>query len=160
MMHACREYQEKIWLDAYGELAASERVSLDAHLDACPGCRRERQSIAQLLEELQHSAPQPRLSPSRAAFMRRTILGRVRKRRSSWNFLGRTVQLRLVPALSVAAGLLLAAWFGLRSVTGPEPQEWRQVEAQDREVIENLEILKDLDALEKLVQVVDQRDLS
>jgi ABC-type enterochelin transport system substrate-binding protein len=55
-------------------------------------------------------------------------------------------------------------WFTLqwvqtrsRTRTVPEPQE--KVMVSDLEVLENLDLLEEMDDIEKVVQVVDQRDI-
>ena len=82
-----------------------------------------------------------------------------------WRGLFFGMSLRPVPAL-VAAGFLLVAlgWFGvqgLRSMShtlrGPEAP--KQIMVSDAEVIENLDLLEHIDEIERIVRVVDHRNI-
>jgi hypothetical protein len=90
----CRDWRHLLGAYALGDLAADERASLEAHLDGCPGCRAEAESlesVAQLLpladpDRFSRPAPQPPadLGDRIAA----TISGEHRavRRRRRWRF--------------------------------------------------------------------------
>jgi hypothetical protein len=74
---------------------------------------------------------------------------------------------RLLPALAGVALLVLAVgWFSIKGFHGPpmvskssnQLQE-DSVMAKDLDLIKNLKLLEEMDALQKLVQVVDRKDV-
>src|SRR4051794_15795914 len=54
---SCREWRETLGAYALGHLSESERVSLEAHLDGCPDCRTEADSLLAVAERLPHADP-------------------------------------------------------------------------------------------------------
>ncbi len=82
-----------------------------------------------------------------------------------WRGLFFGMSLRPVPVL-VAAGFLLAVlgWFGLQGLRNTSdalrgPEGPKQVMVSDEDVIENLDLLEHIDDVERIVQVVDDRDI-
>jgi anti-sigma factor RsiW len=166
-VRVCADRRETLLLDIHGELPASEQPAWQRHLDACPGCRQERQEFACLLEAAKEAMPAPALPPEHAKALRESVTRDWRGNRGPvwWRGLFFGVSLRPVPAL-VAAGFLLAVlgWFGLHELRtahdplrAPEPH--KQVIISDAEVIENLDLLEQMDDIEKVVKLVDHRDI-
>ena len=54
----CREWRESLGAYALGHLSDSERVSLEAHLEGCPACRAEAESLAAVSRLLPHADPE------------------------------------------------------------------------------------------------------
>jgi anti-sigma factor RsiW len=163
----CADRQETLLLDVHGELPASERPAWRRHLDICPGCRRERQDLARVLDGVREAFPSPALSPQYARALRGRVTRswRAYRARAWWQGLFFGMRLRPVPALA-AVGLLLAVvgWFGLHELrtahhTLPAPEAPKQIIVSDAEVIENLDLLEHMDDIEKVVKLVDHRDI-
>ncbi len=105
----CREWRLSLGAYALGNLPAEERAGLEAHLNGCPDCRAEAESlgaVAQLLpladpDRFSHPAPQP--SPELGKRIAATIGGerRVGRRRRRWQF-----GLALSGAAAAAAAVL------------------------------------------------------
>jgi anti-sigma factor RsiW len=163
----CADRRETLLLDIHGELPASERPAWQRHLETCPGCRQERQEFVWLLEAAKQAMPPPALSPEYAKALRESVTRGWRGNRVPvWRrgfFFG--MSLRPVPAL-VAAGFLLVVlgWFGLQGLrTTPHilrgPEAPKQVMVSDAEIIENLDLLEHIDDVERIVQVVDDREI-
>ena len=166
-MKVCADRRETLLLDIHGELPASEQAAWQRHLEACPGCHQERQELVWLLESAREAMPSPALSPEHAETLRESVMmgWRATRARVWWRgpFFG--MSLRPVPAL-VAAGFLLVVlgWFGLKGLRNTSdtlraPEAPKQVMVSDAEVIENLDFLEHIDDVERIVQVVDDRDI-
>jgi len=109
---SCREWRQLLGAYALGDLAAEEQAGLEAHLDGCPECRAEAESlesVARLLpladpDRFSRPAPQPpaELGDRIAA----TISGerQVVRRRQRWRF-----GLALSGAAAAAAAVLAIA---------------------------------------------------
>jgi Putative zinc-finger len=54
----CRERREALGAYALGHLPADERAALEAHLEGCPGCRAEAESLAAVSRLLPHADPE------------------------------------------------------------------------------------------------------
>ena len=166
-MKVCADRRDALLLDIHGELPVDEQPAWQMHLDTCPGCRQERQELVWLLKAAKEAMPLPALSPERANALRESIMMGWRARRAPvwWRGLSFGMSLRPVPAL-VAAGFLVVVlgWFGLQGLrstshTVPGPKAPEQVMVSEAEVIENLDLLEHLDDIERLVRVVDHRDI-
>ncbi len=168
-MKSCPDYQETLWLDVYGELAADARPAWEKHLESCNTCRLEKQRLLKLLDLTKELMPSAALSPEASRALQQSITRTIRKdaEKEWWRkrFFGITA--RPIPAL-VAASLLLVVlgWFGLRQLQSPSSVRpgsdlglKEEMIAKDMEIIENLELLEQMDVLEKVVHLVDDRDV-
>ncbi len=54
---SCREWRESLGAHALGHLSAEERAGLEAHLEGCPECRAEADSLAFVSRLLPHADP-------------------------------------------------------------------------------------------------------
>ncbi len=168
-MKPCQDFQETLLLDVCGELAPPAREAWERHLEACEGCRGERERLYQFLRQLKEGMPSPSLSPEEARALGDSILKELEKEGEKkwwkgrfWHFPHR----RLVPAIAaVCMVILVFGWFRMREAKSPPFFQARtnlnseqQMIAKDLEVIRNLELLEDMEVLEKLVRVVDERN--
>lgn len=102
----CREWRESLGAYALGHLSPEERVSLEAHLEGCPECRAEADSLAPIARLLPHADPEhfgP--APQPPAALGERIAARIGAERRAT----RRRRLRLGLALSGAAALASAA---------------------------------------------------
>jgi hypothetical protein len=53
----CREWREALGAYALGHLQEDERVGLEAHLEGCPDCRAEADSLLAIAQRLPHADP-------------------------------------------------------------------------------------------------------
>ncbi len=162
-MNACAAYQETLWLDVYGELTSAGRADWEAHLSACPDCRRERERLRRMLRTVQAETPRPRLTASRGEALTQSILEARRAERQKTVWPG---WLKQAPALLAGCFVIITlAWFGIQQVN-PTPSmtasaglsQEEKLLIQDYEVIRNLDLLEEMDDLKKLVEVVDSRE--
>ena len=54
---ACRERRESLGAYALDQLPPDERAGLEAHLEGCPGCRAEADSLLSVSRLLPHADP-------------------------------------------------------------------------------------------------------
>jgi hypothetical protein len=164
-MQACRTHNETLMLDVLDELT-NPRVRRDweGHLASCLGCRTEKARMLHLLGQVRASGSPPELSDAEAQRMVGAVSRELRNRpgrvasRSDWSF-------RLAPALAAACVLIITVmagyWFkdsffgaGRNFDLASEPQ----LEAPDLDVVKHLDLLRDMDTIEKLIQIVDIPD--
>jgi hypothetical protein len=92
----CREWRESLGAHALGQLTEEERAALDAHLEGCPECRAELESLSGVARLLPladpdrfGTAPQPPAAlGERIAATIRTERRRTRRRRLRLGFAG------------------------------------------------------------------------
>ncbi|MGD2127086.1 MAG: hypothetical protein PVG99_13460 [Desulfobacteraceae bacterium] len=164
-MKVCSDRQETFWLDLYGELDPKEQLAWDQHLRSCAGCREERGRMHHLLARIKEEMAPPQLSLERASALSWSIKRKLRHeelRAGWWKRIVATPK-RMIPAVAAASLLIVAfGWFSAKIFQSPtmvqDASSGRQVTATDLEVINNLELLEELDTLQKLVQVLDDKE--
>ncbi|MEJ2724608.1 MAG: zf-HC2 domain-containing protein [Deltaproteobacteria bacterium] len=164
-MKNCSDFQETLWSDVHGELGPDERLAWEEHLAGCAACREEREKMLYLMERVKEELSDSKLSREEAYALSRTIKGRLRAEITGVPWWRRFISAprRFVPAAAVAMLLVLAvAWFSeeiFRSTTGVNPPDsGNKMVVTDGEVIRNLEFLEEMDTLQKLVQVLDEKE--
>jgi anti-sigma factor RsiW len=163
----CADRRETLLLDIHGELPVDEQPAWQRHLDTCPGCRQERQELVWLLKAAKEAMPSAALSAEHARALRESVaMGwRAKQIPVRWRGLFFGMSLRPTPALVAASFLLVVlGWFGLQGLRSTShllrgPEAPKQVMVSDAEVIENLDLLEHIDDIERIVQVVDHRDI-
>jgi predicted anti-sigma-YlaC factor YlaD len=167
-MNTCADRRETLLLDVYGELPGTERPAWEAHLETCAGCRAERQELVRLLEVARESMVAPALPPEKAERLRHSITrGWMAEQPATrwWHGLLVGARLRPVPALAAVCLLVVVlGWFGLRgfqvrSLNGLVGEAPERIIVSDVEIIENLDLLEDMDDIEQVVRVVDDRNI-
>ncbi|HEY2334610.1 MAG TPA: zf-HC2 domain-containing protein [Solirubrobacterales bacterium] len=121
---SCREWREALGAYALGHLGKEERVSLEAHLEGCPGCRREVDSLLTVAALLPHADPAhfgP--APAPPAELGRRIAATIdSERRSKQRHRRLRLGLGLSGATAAAAAAVLAI-FVLSSGDGSGPEQ-------------------------------------
>ena len=122
---SCREWRESLGAYALGQIDEQERVALEAHLEGCPGCRAEAESLRAVTTLLPHADPahfeQPAPAPpaNLGARIAATIGAerRSQRRRRQWR-----LGLSLSGATAAAAAAVLAIFVlgGGSGGSGPE----------------------------------------
>ena len=164
-MKACPDHKETLWLDVYGELGPHERPAWEKHLETCEGCRREREQMALVLQRVKASMPSPALSREEADALASSLARKLKEEREEtwWRKRPFGMPHRFIPALAAACALIVAlGWFGMKGLRSPfsmrsisHLNSEEQVLARDLDVVKNLELLEEMDTLQKLVQLVD-----
>lgn len=161
-MAACPEFKHIVLLDAHGELEAQERTVWEKHRASCAECRREHERLVALIRTAGESLAAPCLSNDEQRRMSEALRRRLRSavpesrtRRVGWV---------LAPALAACMVLVVAGWFGLKNpdprttaVTAP-PDSQEHISRTDKELLENMELLQEMDSLEQLVRLLDEHN--
>jgi hypothetical protein len=160
METACRNQKETLMLDALGELNDPRlRSEWEQHLKACNRCRIEAARMRRLIGKVREAGMPAELTPAQMDAMAGAVGWRLRNERlarpqkTGW-------RLRLVPALAAACALFVVVAVGYRlqdRFLGPDrgAEISAELQAQDLDVIKHLDLLKDMDTIEKLIHVVD-----
>jgi len=164
-MDACRDYQETLLLDVYGELGYKERADWEQHLASCLGCREERQKMLRFLGRIKESSLPPELSPEKASALSWAIKRKLSGRDADshwWDRLGPFPARAMAAVTAGCCVVVLSGWLALKWFQVPSPVPGPAAEIQlsqkDLEVIRNLELLEELETLRKLVHVIDHDD--
>ncbi len=165
-MQTCRHHNETLMLDVLDELTDPRvRRDWEDHLTSCSGCRTEKARMLHLLGQVRASGSPPELSDAETQRMAGAVSRETHNRpgrvsRSGWSF-------RLVPALAAASVLIITvmagywlqdSFFGARRVA--DLAAVPQLDAPDLDVVKHLDLLRDMDTIEKLIQIVDIPDNS
>lgn len=161
MQAACRNQNETLMLDVFGELHDPDvRHMWEDHLRACDGCRRERARMLQLLGKVREAGVPPELPAERADSMAAAVGWRLRNDRLAQSGKTSGRRIRLFPALAAACAFMVMVAVGYRlqdRLFGPAGggDISAELQEQDFEVVKHLDLLKDMDTIEKLIHVVD-----
>jgi len=139
-MTGCPDATEWV-LYASGEVAAGRRHELDEHLQTCPACQAELNSLRRGFEALDTLAPVPPLRADVLHALRNRLAAEVRATHACPSRRRHPVRW-LAGAAAVAAAVLVAVLINLPE--SPEPT-WTDVAQMDEEIVEitaGLELLE------------------
>jgi hypothetical protein len=163
-MQACEHLIENLTLYVYGELDPVTGREVANHLENCEGCRQEHERLSTILVKVKEASVSPQLSPLEARAMATDISRKLKAGRRTWwrqylNFMPS----RLIPAAAMAGALIITVavvgYLNLNKTPGIAPVSLNQNEElmlsdKDLEILDNLELLKEMDAIQKLSRVV------
>jgi hypothetical protein len=169
-MEPCPDYKETLWLDVYVELDPNERPNWERHLEECEACREERKQLLGMIQTVKEAVPSPALSPEKAQAIASSIKRKMSNEREDvWQRkrLFGTAN-RLIPALATICLLIVAlSWFSLQELKKPPAVQMisdlaleEQIISEDLDVIRNLELLQEMETLEKLVKFLDKKGVN
>jgi hypothetical protein len=163
-MSACQDQKSSIMLDVYGELNAEARAYLQQHLEVCEGCRNEKRHLLAVIGKTKAAMEPPGLSATEARRMTNAITWKLNEARRLkwWSPIFAYRPLRIIPALA-AAGILIvfAGIMGYNTFIADHQYhttaglQAEELSPQDLEIIQNLDLLREMEAIQKLVQVID-----
>ena len=168
-MKPCKDMEEILWLDVYGELPSGELSAWQNHLEVCEGCRKERERLRRLIHRMREIMHSPEVSRREQTTLINAVRRQLKEDRERGRWLAGLMRrpMKAIPAMT-AACLLIAAlgWFGLKefetSLHGPDtagrPSE-QQMIARNVDILKNLELLEEMDTIEKLVRLDDEKDV-
>ncbi len=167
-MKPCTHYQETLLLDVYGELNPHERPEWERHLEQCEPCRSERERLLNMLGTVKATMPSPDMASEKAeglpSSIRRVWREGLEKKPDRKPFWGAPA--RFAPALAAACLVIaVAGWFSFKEFRhagiiqkGPKVVMEEQLASEDLEVVKNLELLEEMEDVEKLVELLDRPD--
>lgn len=163
-MKACPEREKERYLDLHNELDGSRREAWRAHLSRCDGCRSELRRLKAIGERVRQDFPEPVLSLGETNAMASAIFGKPAAdapKRRGFGFLGPSFVTGFAAACIIGvSALVFQTHFKADPAIAPPvnlsaSSGAASVPSEDAEIIQNLEILKNFNTIEKLVQVVD-----
>ena len=168
-MKACSHQKENLMLHLYGELDSTARKEVENHLNSCPGCRHERQQLFSLQQMLRETAGVPELSPQEVKALVTDIKSKLKSKRAEqwWRRYLDVRPARLIPVMATACLVIITAGIiGYIKYNDTselqqffkQPKQGVVVSDTDLEILENLDLLKEMDAIQKLSRVVDVND--
>ena len=165
-MEACREYQETLFLDVYGELGYKDRADWEQHLEKCRGCREERQKMLRFLGRIKEASPAPELSAEKASTLWWAVKRKLSQGGAESRWRDRMVPFRGRALTAVVAAaccvVVFSGWLALKwleaPAQAPEGAGELRLSQRELEVLRNLEILEELETLRKLVHIMDHPD--
>ena len=165
-MEACHHQKKNIVLFAHGELDSNSGKEIKNHLARCTSCRTEYQQLLSLLGNIRETVSSPELSPKQVASLVTNIKWKLKDRKKD-NWWRRYLDFRpahRIPAIATACILIITAGI-IGYLKNNDTNEFQTVAIQqneesmlsdtDLEIVKNLEFLKEMDAIQKLSQVVD-----
>ena len=165
-MEACHNQKKNLVLYVYGELDSNSGKEIENHLARCKFCRSEYQQLLSLLGNIREAVSSPELSPKQVNSLVTNIKWEL-KSRGKVKWWRRYLDFRpayMIPAIATACILVIAAgiigYLKNNDTNEFQPVAVRQNEElmlsdTDLEIVKNLEFLKEMDAIQKLSQVVD-----
>jgi hypothetical protein len=165
-MKACSHQRENLMLHLYGELDSTARKEVENHLNGCPGCRQESERLFSLKQLLRKTAATPELTPREVGSLVADVKSKLRHPRAQkwWRRYLDVGPARLVPAIATACLVVITAGLigYMKYYDADESNQFVQQQAQgimvsdkELEILQNLDLLKEMDAIQKLSQVVN-----
>ena len=165
-MEACHNQKENLVSYVYGEVDSNSGREIENHLSKCKFCRHEYEQLLSLLGNIKESVSSPELSPNQVNSLVANIKWKLNDRQKD-NWWRRYLNFRpahMITAIATACILIIVAgiigYVKNNDTNDFQPVAGRQNEGvmlsdTDLEIVKNLEFLKEMDAIQKLSQVVD-----
>lgn len=165
-MQACQSQQKKLVLYVHGELDSNSGQEIENHLASCKFCRSEYRQLLSLLGNIKATTASPELSPKQVNSLVTNIKWKLKDRNqeSLWHRYLDFRPAHMIPAIAAACILIVAAGV-IGYIINADTHEFQPVAGRqneelvlsdsDLEIVKNLELLREMDAIQKLSQVVD-----
>jgi hypothetical protein len=165
-VEACHNQKENLVLYAYGELDSDSAKEIETHLAICKSCGDEYKRLSALLGKIRETVKTPVLSPQQVKTMVTNIKWKLKERQGAkwWHRYLELEPARMIPVVATACILIIIAgilgYVKINETKRLQPYAEHQSEElilsdRDLEIVNNLEFLKEMDAIQKLSQVVD-----
>ncbi len=169
-MRCCPEYEELLFLDTYGELDPGSRSRWKAHLASCPACKEESLRMLRLVARVKETLTPPPLPSAASTAWIRMARESLIAESPAWSWRVRqwfSRPWRFSTALATACvffGLVSLLSFGpfqgifhRHGTSGQDSLQGLGSE-EEVEIINHLDLLRQLDELQRLVRTLDEPD--
>ena len=165
-MENCHKEKKNLVLYAHGELDANSGKEIEKHLAGCKFCRSEYQQLLSLLGNIKETVTSPELSPKQVNALVTNIKWELKDRKKTkwWHWYRDLRPVQMIPVIATACIFIIAVGIigyvktndtnGVQPIAGHQGEEL-MISDTDLEIVKNLEFLKEMDAIQKLSQVVD-----
>jgi len=165
-MEACHNQKKNLVMYVYGELDSDSGKEIENHLKRCKVCRSEYQQLLSLLGNIRETVTSPELSPKQVNSLVTNIKWKLKGRKKDewWRRYLDFRPAHMIPAIATACILIMTAgiigYIKINDTNDFESAAIQQGEEimlsdTDLEIVKNLEFLKEMNAIQKLSQVVD-----
>ena len=165
-MGACQNQKENLVLYAYGELDSNSVKEIETHLAICKSCSYEYKRLSALLGKIKETVKSPVLSPQQVKALVTNIKWKLKESQGAkwWRRYLELEPARMIPVVATACILIVTAgilgYVKINETKKLQPYAEHQGEElilsdSDLEIVDNLEFLKEMDAIQKLSQVVN-----
>ena len=167
-MEACHNQKKNLVLYAHGEMDVDSGKKIENHLAKCDSCRSEYQQLSSLLGNIKETISSPELSPKQVNSLVTNIAWKLNNRQKEpwWQRYFDFKPAHMIPAVAAACILIIAVGIigyvkvndtnEFQPIVG-QPNKELMLNDTDLEIVKNLEFLKEMDAIQKLSQVVDHQ---
>ena len=168
-MSACLDKEKTLLLDAYEELDPQELAAWEKHIQTCDGCLHEKNRIYKLLRDIKQSIDQPDFNSKMEKILAENITHKVRKKKEAGIKRKKKPGKILWPLPAMAAACIVVLVIGtysfkiFQTASKNHYQEdsnlAEMISTEELEIISNLDMLKDMDSISKIVQLVDHSEI-
>jgi hypothetical protein len=166
-MSCCPEYEELLFLDTYGELDPDSRSRWNAHLASCPACKEDSLRLLRLVARVKETLTPPPLPLAASQAWIRSARESLLAESPTWSW--RIRQWFSGPWRSSTALATVCVFFALVSLlsfgpfqgishrhgtSGQDPLQG--LRSEEEEIINHLDLLSQMDNLQRLVQTLDE----
>ena len=161
-MKMCGDRKEDLWLYLCGESDPAERLRWERHLESCRSCRIEHGRAEKMMKIFRQSSSAP--PPDGVQKVIRRLRGLPPFGKKPFF----SLPLRPFPSILLAASLLMmiaasvslyTAGFFFADPGAASPQMAALPDEEEAEVIRHLDLLQEMETIQKLVQRVDRSDV-
>ncbi|MEE4600306.1 MAG: zf-HC2 domain-containing protein [Desulfobacteraceae bacterium] len=165
-MALCHNQKENLVFYVYGELDSNSGREIEDHLAKCKSCQLEYEQLSSLLGNIKEAVASPELSPKQVNSLVANIKWKLKGRQKEkwWRRYLDFRPVRTITAIATACILIIVVGI-IGYVKNTDTNEFQPVAGRqnkgvilsdtDLEIVKNLEFLKEMDAIQKLSQVVD-----
>lgn len=168
-MAACLNKEKILLLDVHGGLDPHERAAWEKHLQTCDGCLEEKKRTLQLLENIKQTIEMPVFDSKAEDIFTRNLMNKlhdrkkVNKKRIKWP------SITFWPPAMVGACIviLVIGTYSFKMFQTAFDNRYQKdlnlaetISTEELEIINNLDMLKDMDSIKKIVELVDYSENS
>ena len=168
-MKPCSEYMELAYLEVLGEIPPDKEEEWEYHVSRCAGCRAHREQLQTLVRLGRDELAKATLSPFEATGLRQRINAAISGDKGKFSLQKLALWRRkiLLP-VAAAACLFVVSFIGLRQwwprnsanpVVAQSARSTQKAGIEEKEIIQNLDLLEQMDTLRALVKVVDKETI-